>query len=219
MTTRSFQEVRQVFITGFEPQYDNWAPDYEQDLSLLEYKGPEYLVTVLMQHFTGDPAHTRVLDVACGSGLVAKKAVRGVDASEGMLKEAENTKLYQDLQLAVLGKQPLSVEKDSFDVVTVSGGFNPGFIPISVVRELCEATKPGGLVCICRGNYSRPEYISYDTELEEELTKMESEGLWTRLTDTKVPRFVINTETEELEQDPEKRDYVPGTVYVFKKSS
>ncbi|KAK7925285.1 hypothetical protein WMY93_007595 [Mugilogobius chulae] len=226
MAAKSFQEVRQVFITCFEPQYDNWAPDYEQNLSLLEYKSPEYLVTVLMQHFTGDPAHTRVLDVACGSGLVAKKMVKlgfrqfvGVDASEGMLKEAENTKLYQDLQLAVLGKQPLSVEKDSFDVVTVSGGFNPGFIPIFVVRELCEATKPGGLVCISRGNFPRPEYVSYHAELEEELTKMESEGLWTRLTDTKVPRFVINTETEELEQDPEKRDYVPGTVYVFKKSN
>lgn len=34
----------------------------------------------------------------------------GVDASEGMLKEAQQTGLYQRLQLAVVGKHPLPVD-------------------------------------------------------------------------------------------------------------
>uniref|UniRef100_A0A8C6TSL4 Methyltransferase domain-containing protein n=1 Tax=Neogobius melanostomus TaxID=47308 RepID=A0A8C6TSL4_9GOBI len=157
---RTFQEAVRIFSTCFEPQYDTWAPNYERDLLTMEYRAHEHAVTVLMQHFTGDPSQTRVLDVACGSGLVAKRMVElgfcqfvGVDASEGMLKEAKLTGLYQAVHHAVLGKQPLSVEKESFDVVTVAGAMNPGFIPVSAVREFYEATRPGGLVCMSRGNY------------------------------------------------------------------
>lgn len=176
-----------------------------------------------MKYFTEDPSQTRVLDVACGSGLVAKKMVEsgfgqfvGVDASEGMLKEAELTGLYQDLHHTVLGKQPLSVEKESFDVVTVVGGLYPGFIPASAVREFYEATKPGGLVCISRGNYPRPDYISYEEALEEELTQLESENAWTRLAVTKVQRYVADHHCEE--EDPNKREYISGTIYVFRKA-
>uniref|UniRef100_A0A8C6TCF7 Methyltransferase domain-containing protein n=1 Tax=Neogobius melanostomus TaxID=47308 RepID=A0A8C6TCF7_9GOBI len=198
-------------------------PHSNNDILTLGYRAHEHAVTVLMQHFTGDPSQTRVLDVACGSGLVAKTMVElgfgqfvGVDASEGMLKEAELTGLYQDLHHAILGTQALSVEREWFDVVTVVGGLYPGFIPVSAVREFYEATKPGGLVCMSRGNYPRPEYISYDEALEETLAEMETEGLWTRLTATKVQRYVADHLCEE--EDPDRREYIPGTIYVFKKS-
>lgn len=191
---------------------------------MLEYRAHEHGVTVLMQHFTGDTSKTKVLDLACGSGLVAKKMVElgfrqfvGVDASEEMLKEAHLTGLYQDLHCTVLGEEPLPVATESFDVVMAAGVLYPGFIPVSAVREFYKAIKPGGLVCISRGKHQNPEYISYDKALEEELTKMESEGLWSRLTATKVQNYVSNSCSEEA--DPAKREYIPGTVYVFKKSN
>lgn len=96
----------------------------------------------------------------------------GVDGSEGMLRKAEKTGLYQDLKLVLLGPQPLPVQTgvththlphihkyspvllvltegisllvpDVFDVVTIVGALDAGFVPVSAVRELCRAAKPG----------------------------------------------------------------------------
>lgn len=96
----------------------------------------------------------------------------GVDGSEGMLEKAEKTGLYQDLKLVLLGPQPLPVQTgvththlshthkyspvllvltegisvlvpDVFDVVTIVGALDAGFVPVSAVRELCRAAKPG----------------------------------------------------------------------------
>lgn len=149
---RTIQDARKVFNTNWNPNYDDSAPSYEKDLSLMEYMAHHHTVNVLAPHFTGTPSAAQVLDVACGSGLVGKvmsqlgfRLFVGVDASEGMLKEAQQTGLYQRLQLAVVGKHPLPVDA-------------------------------GGLVSLGRGNYPRPEYISYDEELARELQQMERKG-------------------------------------------
>uniref|UniRef100_A0A8C6TNM5 Methyltransferase domain-containing protein n=1 Tax=Neogobius melanostomus TaxID=47308 RepID=A0A8C6TNM5_9GOBI len=140
-----------------------------KDMSVLEYQTHEHTVSTLMQHFTGDPPQSRVLDVACGSGLVAKKVKAtlfvGVDASEGMLKEAKLTGLYQYF----------------------------------AVWEVCETARPGGLVCLSKEHYPCPEYSSYNKALERALTQMESEGQLARLTATKIRRFLVNTQTDEEE--------------------
>lgn len=215
-----------IFNKCWDPQYDEWAPNYEKDLALMEYRAQEDLVQALVQYFRATPAQTlaqtRILDVACGSGLVAKKLSEykfchfvGVDASAGMLREAKQTGLYQELHQVFVGTDPMPVDNDSFDVVTVVGGMYPGFIPVKAVREFYSAAKPGGLVCMSRGIFPRPEYVTYDNELEAELTLMEAELLWTRLSETKVQRYVVDSHQED---DSKPRKYIPGTVYFFKKN-
>uniref|UniRef100_A0A8C6U7Y0 Methyltransferase domain-containing protein n=1 Tax=Neogobius melanostomus TaxID=47308 RepID=A0A8C6U7Y0_9GOBI len=99
----------------FPQSYDQWADNYNTDCCNLGYKGPVCTAEVLMKHFTLSPDQVRVLDLACGTGLVAKE-VRpgfrhfvGVDASQPMLEKARLTGLYQDLHQVLLGTEPLPV--------------------------------------------------------------------------------------------------------------
>lgn len=41
---------------------------------------------------------------------------------------------------------PLLLVLGTFDVVIIAGALDTGFVPVSVVRELCQATKPGNLL-------------------------------------------------------------------------
>ncbi|NWS21885.1 MET27 protein, partial [Pachyramphus minor] len=56
--------------------YDSWASDYDQDVAALEYRAPHLAAASLAFAFPAAPAGARLLDVACGTGLVARE-VRG----------------------------------------------------------------------------------------------------------------------------------------------
>ncbi|KAE8289383.1 hypothetical protein D5F01_LYC13272 [Larimichthys crocea] len=129
--------------------YDRWALTYNQDTTLINYRAIHHAVDFLNNHFSGNREEVQVLDVACGSGLAAELMVKlgfrlfvGVDGSKGMLEQAAQTGLYQDLKLALLGPEPLPAPPDTFDVVIMVGALDDGFAPVSVVRELCNAAKP-----------------------------------------------------------------------------
>uniref|UniRef100_A0A8C6WSN9 Methyltransferase domain-containing protein n=1 Tax=Neogobius melanostomus TaxID=47308 RepID=A0A8C6WSN9_9GOBI len=217
-TDRSLQEARDAFKSCKNPQfYDQWAVTYNTDHNLMDYMAPVHTGEVLMKHHRLSPDQTRVLDVACGSGLVAKllssqgfRLFVGVDGSAAMLEEARRTALYQDVRLALLGTEPLPVDLDQFDVVTIVGALYPGFVPVKVVPELCKAAKPGGLVVMTRGNYQRPEHFSYTQELHLEMDRMEQEGLWRRLEVRRVEHYL---------SDPHQpRGIVQGSVYIYQKN-
>ncbi|CAJ1071647.1 methyltransferase-like protein 27 [Xyrichtys novacula] len=155
-SSRSSEDVKALLqsSTMTNPQltvdfYNSWSETYEQDCETICYRAPHLVVDVLNANFSGSREGVQVLDVACGTGLVAKlmsahgfKHFVGVDGSEKMLKLAAETGLYQDLRLAVLGTEPLPTKTGVFDVVIVVGGLGPGCIPVHVVRELCDAAKP-----------------------------------------------------------------------------
>ncbi|KAL7393376.1 hypothetical protein ABVT39_009912 [Epinephelus coioides] len=147
--------------------YDSWAENYEQvslkepvsaqDQPLISYRGPHLAVDFLSENFSGSPEEARVLDVSCGTGWVAKLMVElgfrhivGVDGSKNMLERAAKTALYQDLKLALLGPEPLPAHTDTFDVVITVSGLDAGYVPVSVVRELCLVAKPGNQLQISR---------------------------------------------------------------------
>ncbi|XP_074510500.1 methyltransferase-like protein 27 isoform X3 [Sebastes fasciatus] len=97
--------------------YDSWAETYDQDTEMINYRAPHLMVDFLNANFSGNREEVQVLDVACGSGLVAKlmielgfKHFAGVDGSKGMLEQAAKTGLYQDLKLALLGTEPLPAQ-------------------------------------------------------------------------------------------------------------
>ncbi|XP_039476178.1 methyltransferase-like protein 27 [Oreochromis aureus] len=144
----------------------------------------------------------------------------GVDGSEGMLEKAEKTGLYQDLKLVLLGPQPLPVQTDVFDVVTIVGALDAGFVPVSAVRELCRAAKPGGFVCLMRGNHRGAPAASYKKDLETELQQMEEEGLWSRVAIQEVDRYMEDPHLN-IERDgktEQQVSYISGNVYFYKKS-
>ncbi|XP_044062721.1 methyltransferase-like protein 27 [Siniperca chuatsi] len=208
--------------------YDSWVENYEKDHSLMDYKAPDLAVNFLSDNFSGSPEEALVLDVACGSGWVAKLMVElgfrhfvGVDGSKGMLEQAAKTGLYQDLRQALLGTQPLPAQTGMFDVVIIVGALDAGFVPVSVVRELCHAAKPGGFVCMARGDHTGTPANKYKEDLERELQLMEEEGLWSpvglKLTDRYMQDPHLNTERDR--KDLQEERYISGTVYLYKKST
>uniref|UniRef100_A0A8C4XSF5 Methyltransferase like 27 n=1 Tax=Falco tinnunculus TaxID=100819 RepID=A0A8C4XSF5_FALTI len=131
-------------------QYDGWAARYEQDVAALEYRAPHLAAASLSFVFPAPPAGARLLDVACGTGLVARelhrrgfRCLHGVDGSAGMLEQARSTGLYRQLQRCVLGQEPLPVPPEHYDAVMVVGALGEGQVPSAVLPELLRVTKPG----------------------------------------------------------------------------
>ncbi|XP_028437474.1 methyltransferase-like protein 27 [Perca flavescens] len=197
--------------------YDQWAETYDQDCNLMGYRAPHQTVDFLNANFSGSPEEVLVLDVACGSGLVAKLMAElgfrnfvGVDGSKGMLEQAAKTGLYQDLRLALLGTEPLPAQTDAFDVVMIVGALRDSFVPVSVVRELCCAAKPGGYVCMSRVDPKLESGDKYKVCLEKELQLMEDEGLWTRVISQEMDRYMMDVYYDD--------QYLYGTMYLYRKS-
>ncbi|XP_036971785.1 methyltransferase-like protein 27 [Acanthopagrus latus] len=206
--------------------YDSWV-DYEEDQRLMSFKGPDLAVNFLSDNFSGSPEGALVLDVACGSGWVTKVMVKlgfrrfvGVDGSKGMLQRAAETGLYQDLRLALLGTERLPAQTGVFDVVIIVGALDAGFVPVSVVRELCHAAKPGGLICMARGDHTQTPSERYKRELEKELQLMEEGGLWSLVGIKRTERYMENPHltNEKGGKGEQEKQYISGTVYLYKKS-
>ncbi|XP_044540693.1 methyltransferase-like protein 27, partial [Gracilinanus agilis] len=129
--------------------YDQWASDYDQDVGTLDYQAPRLAVDCLASAFLSSPQEALLLDVACGTGLVAVELqkrgfchLHGVEGSKSMLEVAKNRGLYQQLSLCILGPEPLPGPSDHYDAVTVVGALSDGQIPCSAVPELLRVTKP-----------------------------------------------------------------------------
>ncbi|NP_001297841.1 Williams-Beuren syndrome chromosomal region 27 protein [Esox lucius] len=195
--------------------YNTWAESYDQDFESLDYHGPRHVANCLSSGFLGDQETARVLDLACGTGAVAEllksmgfKQFVGVDGSKNMLDLAAKIGLYQDLKECMLGYEPLPVQAGWFDVVVIAGAMTPGYVPVSVVREMCEVTKPGGYVCM--GMRASCDNLEYIVELEQELNLMEEATPWDRVE--------VKEKVSWLKDDKEGGRYIPGVVYLYRKA-
>nr|XP_033495854.1 methyltransferase-like protein 27 [Epinephelus lanceolatus] len=228
--SRTVEDVRTLLQSrkGLNPQqmakfFDNWAETYDQDVKTLNYREPNLAVDFLNANFPGSREEAQVLDIACGSGLVAKlmaelgfKHFVGVDCSNSMLELAAKTGLYQDLKLAILGPEPLPTQTGAFDVVIIAGALRDGSVPVSVIRELWQAAKPGGYICMSRVDTASESDKSYKVSVEKELQLMEEEGLWTPVDTKDMEKYFIDPfNNYEKEQDAH---YLSGTMYLYRKS-
>ncbi|XP_052660778.1 methyltransferase-like protein 27 isoform X2 [Harpia harpyja] len=186
------ERVAAVHGGGRLPQrlrlYDGWAARYDQDVAALEYRAPELAAASLAFAFPAPPAGARLLDVACGTGLVARelhrrgfRCLHGVDGSAGMLERARSTGLYRRLRPCVLGREPLPAP---------AGGF------------LCLTTR------------SNPSNLRYKVELEAALERLERQGAWQKVLAQDVERWERATSEEESTQGT---GYISGVVYVYRK--
>ncbi|XP_034406697.1 methyltransferase-like protein 27 [Cyclopterus lumpus] len=221
--SNTFENVKATILSAHESVtsgekvnfYNSWAENYDQDVAVLDYRAPSLAANSISSHFRGDREAAVVLDVACGTGLVARQMKRhgfghfvGIDGSEAMLTLARESELYQDLNQSMLGEGPLPVQKGLFDVVVIVGALSAGQVPVNVVRELCKATKPGGHVCMT--TRSNLKNVEYKAALEHELKQMEDEGLWTCVE-------VAEVEDWERAVSEQENGYISGVVYLYRK--
>ncbi|XP_023197394.1 methyltransferase-like protein 27 isoform X1 [Xiphophorus maculatus] len=230
--SNTFESVKAVILSAHKSTtseekvsfYNRWAENYDQllhvkdissDVAVLDYRAPSLAADCISSHFSNVREAAVVLDVACGTGLVAKHMKKlgfehfvGVDGSEAMLGRARESGLYQDLKQCLLGEEPLPVQWGSFDVVVIVGALSAGQVPIGIARHLCNATKSGGSICMT--TRSNQDNLEYKAALDSELRKMEEEELWTCLEVTEVKDW-------ERAVSEKEDGYISGVVYLYKK--
>ncbi|XP_069575849.1 methyltransferase-like protein 27 isoform X1 [Brachyistius frenatus] len=224
MSTNTFENVKKVILSAHKGStakdkvtfYNSWAENYDQDVAVLDYRAPSLAANTISSHFSGEREAAVVLDVACGTGLVAKQMKKhgfghfvGIDGSEAMLEMARESGLYQDMKHSLLGEEPLPVHwAASFDVIVIVGALSVGQVPVCMVRQLCKSAKPGGYICMT--TRSNQDNVEYKAALESELRQMEEEGLWTRVEVTEVKDW-------ERAVSEQEDGYISGAVYLYKK--
>ena len=148
-------------MISHQERYDNWAPDYNKDVTARNYDGPEYIVDYLMDLidtgrvplYPGSP-DLKVIDLACGSGLVGealkKKGFRhidGADLSLGMIQQAHKTGAYQTLIPWQDLNHPLPFFlHGQYDLTVCCGVFARDFVEPKSLQWLAQVTKPGGYI-------------------------------------------------------------------------
>ncbi|XP_066455868.1 methyltransferase-like protein 27 isoform X2 [Eleutherodactylus coqui] len=201
--------------------YDQWAAQYEKDVSVLEYEAPHLAALALASVCRLNRESKLVLDVACGTGRAAEELQRcgfnlfhGLDGSAGMLEVAQRKDLYQDLKQSMLGKEQLPYDSEKYDAVIIVGALSDGQVPVSVLPELLRVTKPGGLVCMTtRSNISN---LSYKAELEEEMSSLQNQGFCEQVLVQEVEQWEKATSEKEITQES---DYIAGVIYIYRKMS
>jgi len=132
-----------------ERTFDSFAATFDSKLASLSYRAPE-LVTEMLERSRVTPSKSLdILDAGCGTGLcgplIAPYARRlvGVDLSEGMLVEARNRNVYDELLRSELSAY-LAGCSEMFDVIVSAdtlvyfGGLE------EVVAAFASALRPGG---------------------------------------------------------------------------
>lgn len=149
-------DERQAFVIAL---FDSTAAQYDRLCRLMSLgSGQWYRRWVLRR--TGLRSGMRVLDIATGTGLVARAAtavvgdsgtVIGVDPSRGMLREARKT-LSGSLAQGCVDELPFRA--DVFDVLTIGYALRHAADLEAAFRECLRVTKPGG--CLLILEISRP---------------------------------------------------------------
>lgn len=131
--------------------YHDWAPVYDGTLERFgRYLSPDRIAGVLVGRGLGPGA--RVLEVACGTGLLGAALARrgyahltGLDLSPEMLAEAGRKGCYERLiEADVLG----FVAEAPFDGVVAAGVLTMGHLGVEGFRVMLESLAPGGVLAV-----------------------------------------------------------------------
>lgn len=131
--------------------YDEWATTYDLEdvAALLGYPAPERVAERVADLV---PAHTDVLDAACGTGLLGAAlaargfgSVDGLDLSPAMVRVARRRRVYHDIGPADL-RHGVPGASGKFGVVTCVGGFAPGHLGPGALTGFLRVLRTDGLL-------------------------------------------------------------------------
>jgi demethylmenaquinone methyltransferase / 2-methoxy-6-polyprenyl-1,4-benzoquinol methylase len=127
------------------------APTYDRYATVLSYGQDPRWRRFLVSRIDAGPGD-RVLDVATGTGAVARELIRqkgcavvGVDQSREMLGEARR-RLREDAELVEASAEALPFADGEFDALTFTYLLRYVDDPPSVMTELARVVKPGGTI-------------------------------------------------------------------------
>jgi ubiquinone/menaquinone biosynthesis C-methylase UbiE len=166
--------------------YDEWATQYDKDLSSMDYMSPTATVDALASAISSSPptAPFTVLDAGCGTGLVGialaahkslnervRVIVDGLDLSQGMLNVARKTGTYRALEVADLTKR-IDRDDGSYDAVLCVGTLTQGHVGPAVLGEFVRVVKKGGFVVA-----TILDDIFVEGGYEKEIKRLEASGV------------------------------------------
>ena len=149
-------------------KYDELSRNYEEVYNSVGWPDPVQCAQQTIDN--GFSADSEVLDMGCGTGLVAdylmeKAAVEdlkiiGIDASDGMIKKAQDKGHYKEIRKYLLCNPDKFGSEQSdligrFDFVTASGLLAEGHATPDVFDEMIACLKKGGFAIFT----SRIEYL------------------------------------------------------------
>ena len=175
------ERIQRVYASGdseeLTSEYNRWAGEYDADLEALGYNAPRGGAELLASCVADKGA--RVLDAGAGTGMVGEELARAgfrritaLDMSPGMLAQAAEKSVYEELVVGELGK-PLPFETDQFAGVTCIGVLTFGHAPAEALDELVRVTAAGGPVVFSM----RTDYYS-EGGFDVRQTALEEAGKW-----------------------------------------
>ncbi|MFZ6871919.1 tetratricopeptide repeat protein [Undibacterium sp. Di27W] len=148
----SGQASAQAPVNYVSKVFDDYAERFDQHLQeVLEYKIPTVIGQQLRQMKVAGKATWRILDLGCGTGLVAQELASmaeyfvGVDLSEKMLLKAQERKLYRRLIQADLLSMTRQELAASYELVTAADVFVYLGQLDAIVAEISRLLVPDGL--------------------------------------------------------------------------
>lgn len=156
-TLPSNAEVRRSY-DDCTARYDRTLPDE------IGYVAPQISAAALADQLHGLQRRRPVLDLACGTGLVAEHLtvhgftqIDGVDYSAGMLAEATQKSIYRHLLRADLNRA-LTLADDSYAAAICVGALSDNHILPAALREFVRVAEPGGVLLVTMNEHSITEY-------------------------------------------------------------
>ena len=170
---------------NIKEHYDELCANYEDIYLRAGFHDPRKcadLVNELFQMVGKTKEEVDIIDLGCGTGLVGKylledgfKKCVGLDASRGMLNEAEKRNLYTEYIELFLGKPETYPDslKNKFDFTTSSGILADNHLDCSVFEEMLLSLRNGGIAIFA----TRTEYLE-KYQYGPYMKKLEDEGKW-----------------------------------------
>ncbi|XP_072032347.1 methyltransferase-like protein 27 [Amphiura filiformis] len=172
-------------VQGTRQLYDNWAKTYDPELKQHGYNGPTATVKALVKWVPDKTA--RVMDIACGTGLIGEELLKegyssidGLDMSAESIKICKEKNIYGRLVCSEVTTNRLDIDNDTYDATVCVGCFVPHHMNEECFPELARITKPGGFLVITmkQAYFDTSEDYNYGGKFEAAIQSMVQQGKW-----------------------------------------